>query len=222
MKRRLIEKIPTELPFEIAELTNLQNDTAVIYGKKKNQPFVYLKKTNPEILVIVNTPREITKTYIENSRYKIVSAMLISAFSVLFIVGLYLSYLYINIRQLFKAIMAISKADSVDSFGVGQVNINIEKKPFEGDFATFVNSTYEPMKYNNDYDLVSSGSTTIAGNDALEYIYTSNENGVQKQHKAVWFEKGGQAYVLLYSAPLDKFESNLYVFDYIVSDIRIT
>ena len=120
------------------------------------------------------------------------------------------------------SIMAISKADSVDSFGVGQVNINIEKKPVEGDFATFVNSTYEPMKYNNDYDLVSSGSTTIAGNDALEYIYTSNENGVQKQHKAVWFEKGGQAYVLLYSAPLDKFESNLYVFDYIVSDIRIT
>ena len=58
------------------------------------------------------------------------------------------------------SIMAISKADSVDSFGVGQVDINIEK--------------------------------------------------------------GGQAYVLLYSAPLDKFESNLYVFDYIVSDIRIT
>lgn len=55
------------------------------------------------------------------------------------------------------SIMAISKADSVDSFGVGQVNINIEKKPVEGDFATFVNSTYEPMKYNNDYDLVSSG-----------------------------------------------------------------
>ena len=120
------------------------------------------------------------------------------------------------------SIMAISKADSVDSFGVGQVNINVEKKPIEGDFATFVNSTYEPMKNNNNYDLVSSGSSTIAGNNAFEYIYTSNENGVQKEHKAVWFEKGGQAYVLLYSAPLDKFESNLYVFDYIVSDIQIT
>ena len=50
------------------------------------------------------------------------------------------------------SIMAISKADSVDSFGVGQVNINVEKKPIEGDFATFVNSTYEPMKNNNNYD----------------------------------------------------------------------
>ncbi|MEE1129836.1 MAG: PsbP-related protein [Methanobrevibacter sp.] len=120
------------------------------------------------------------------------------------------------------SIMAISKADSVDSFGIGQVNINIEKKPIEGEFATFVNNTYAPMQNNNNYDLVSSGSSMIDGNDALEYVYTSNENGVQKQHKAVWFEKGGQAYVLLYSAPIDKFESNLYVFDYILSDIQIT
>lgn len=120
------------------------------------------------------------------------------------------------------SIMAISKADSVDSFGVGQVNINIEKKPFDGDFGTFVNSTYEPMKNNNNYDLVSSGPSMIAGYEALEYIYTSNQNNVVKEHKAVWFEKGGQAYVLLYSAPVDKFDSNLYVFDYILSDIQIT
>lgn len=78
------------------------------------------------------------------------------------------------------------------------------------------------MKYDSNYDLVSSGSSSISGYNALEYVYTSNDNGLQKQHKAVWFEKGGQAYVLLYSAPIDKFESNLYVFDYILSDIKIT
>ena len=49
----------------------------------------------------------------------------------------------------------------------------------------------------------------------------SNDNGIEREHKAVWFEKGGQAYVLLYSAPLDQFESNLYVFDYILTDIQI-
>ena len=38
-------------------------------------------------------------------------AMLISSFAVLFIVGLYISYLYINVRQLFKAIIAISKGN---------------------------------------------------------------------------------------------------------------
>ena len=37
--------------------------------------------------------------------------MLVSAFAVFLIVGLYVSYLYINIRQLFKAIIAISKGN---------------------------------------------------------------------------------------------------------------
>ncbi|MBQ6511345.1 PsbP-related protein [Methanobrevibacter sp.] len=120
------------------------------------------------------------------------------------------------------SIMAISKLNSIDSFGVGQVNINVEKRPIEGDFYTFVNSTYKSMENDPDYEIVSSGSLVLEGNDALEYIYTSNVDGVQKQHKAVWFEKGGQAYVLLYSAPVGQFEDNLYVFDYILSDIQIT
>lgn len=120
------------------------------------------------------------------------------------------------------SIMAISKLSSIDSFGIGQVNINVEKRPIEGDFYTFVNSTYKSMSKDPDYELVSSGGLMISGKDAVEYIYTSNTNGVQREHKAVWFEKGGQAYVLLYSAPLDQFEDNLYVFDYMLSDIQIT
>ncbi len=90
---------------------DLKANVATVYGKKKNQPFVYLKKTNPDVLIIVNTPREITKTYIEHSRVKIILSVLIAALSVLLIVGLYISYLYINIRQLFKAIIAISKGN---------------------------------------------------------------------------------------------------------------
>ena len=120
------------------------------------------------------------------------------------------------------SIMAISKLSTIDSFGVGQVNINVEKRPIEGDFETFVNSTYKSMERDPNYELVSSGGSVIAGNDALEYIYTSNTNGVEKQHKAVWFEKGGQAYVILYSAPINQFEDNLYVFDYVLSRIQIT
>ncbi len=120
------------------------------------------------------------------------------------------------------SIMAISKISAIDSFGIGQVNINVEKRPIEGDFYTFVNSTYQSMSRDPDYELVSSGELVLAGKDAMEYVYTSDTNGIQKEHKAVWFEKGGQAYVLLYSAPLDQFEENLYVFDYILSDIQIT
>lgn len=120
------------------------------------------------------------------------------------------------------SIMAISKLDSIDAAGVGQVNINFEKKPVEGDFYTFVNSSYRSMQSDSAFQLVSSGESTIGDRAALEYIYTSNDNGIEREHKAVWFEKGGQAYVLMYSAPLDQFDSNLYVFDYILSDIKIT
>ena len=120
------------------------------------------------------------------------------------------------------SIMSISKLDAIDSAGIGQVNINFEKKPVEGEFYSFVNTTYKSMQYDSSFNLVSSGESVLGDRPALEYIYTSNDNGVERQHKAVWFEKGGQAYVLLYSAPMDQFEANLYVFDYILSDIQIT
>lgn len=120
------------------------------------------------------------------------------------------------------SIMAISKLDAIDGFGIGQVNINVEKRPIEGDFYSFVNSTYKSMQKDPNYELVSSGNLMVSGKEALEYVYTSKTDGLQKEHKAVWFERGGQAYVLLYSAPLDQFERNLYVFDYILSDMQIT
>lgn len=103
--KRVFQKGFKQLP------KKLEIDKAVIYGEKKNQPFVYIKKSNPDVLVIVSTPREITRTYIEYSRAKIILSVLVAAFAVFFIVGLYVSYLYINIRQLFKAIIAISKGN---------------------------------------------------------------------------------------------------------------
>jgi hypothetical protein len=120
------------------------------------------------------------------------------------------------------SIMSISKLDSIDPLGVGQVNINFEKKPVEGEFYSFVNMTYKSMEADHSFDLISSGASVVGDRQAVEYIYISNDNNIQREHKAVWFEKGGQAYVLLYSAPLDQFESNMYVFNYILSDIQIT
>ncbi len=119
------------------------------------------------------------------------------------------------------SIMAISKIDSVDGLGVGQVNINIEKKPYEGDFETFVNESYDKMQRDNSFKLVSSGGVSIDNKNCLEYIYTSTQGTGEKEHKAVWFEKGGQAYVIMYSAPIADFENNLYVFDFVLSNIQI-
>lgn len=86
-------------------------DRATDFGEQKNQPFVYLKKSNPQVTIIVNTPRDMTRSTIEYGRAKIILSVLIASLTVLFIVGLYTYYLYINIRQLFKAIIAISKGN---------------------------------------------------------------------------------------------------------------
>ena len=88
-----------------------KENESVIFGKRKNQPFVYLKKDNPKVTIIVNTPKEMTRATIEYGRTKIILSVLIASLTVLFIVGLYTYYLYINIRQLFKAIIAISKGN---------------------------------------------------------------------------------------------------------------
>lgn len=89
----------------------LKKDTPVIFGKIKNQPLVYLKKTDPDITIIVNTTRGVTRAAINENRFKIILSVLFASLAVIFVVGLYTYYLYINIRQLFKGIIAISKGN---------------------------------------------------------------------------------------------------------------
>lgn len=89
----------------------LKTETPVIFGKIKNQPLVYLKKTNPNITIIVNTTRGVTIRAINENRVKIILAVMIASLAVIFVVGLYTYYLYINIRQLFKGIIALSKGN---------------------------------------------------------------------------------------------------------------
>lgn len=89
----------------------LKTDTPVIFGNIKNQPLVYLKKTSPDITIVVNTTRGVTRKAINENRYKIILAVLLASLTVIFVVGLYTYYLYINIRQLFKGIIALSKGN---------------------------------------------------------------------------------------------------------------
>lgn len=86
-------------------------DTPVIFGRIKNQPLVYIKKSNPDITIVVNTTRGVTRKAINENRFKIVLAVIFTSLAVIFVVGLYTYYLYINIRQLFKGIIALSKGN---------------------------------------------------------------------------------------------------------------
>ena len=63
------------------------------------------------LIVIVNTSKELTKSTINKARFKILLAFLIAAAFTIFLVLLYSSYLYLNIRQLFKGIIAVSRGN---------------------------------------------------------------------------------------------------------------
>lgn len=120
-----------------------------------------------------------------------------------------------------NSVIAISKESSVDNLEVGQVNIHVEKKKYSGDFKNFVNKSYTNIQADKSFDLVSSGEVAINDMRALEYIYTSSAStGVIKQHKALWFDRGDEAYVVMYSAPIDKYEANLAAADYIMQHIQ--
>ncbi len=89
----------------------LKTEEPVIFGDVKNQPLVYLKKLDPPITIIVNTTEKLTDKLINKNRAKIIWSILFATLIIIFIVALYTYYLYINIRQLFKGIIAISKGN---------------------------------------------------------------------------------------------------------------
>lgn len=89
----------------------IKYEVPTAYGKTKNEPLIYLKKKSPEVTIIVNTPKTLTDATINKSRLKIISMILFAAFFILALGGLHAYYLYINIKQLFKGIMAVTKGN---------------------------------------------------------------------------------------------------------------
>lgn len=114
------------------------DNQAVIYGDVKNQPIVYIHKVNPELMIIVNTTEKVTNNTINENRFKLLMAVFISSLSIFIIVALYIYYLYINIRQLFKGIMAISK-------GSYQRRIHLIKSIFTPYEIVFLASEFNKM-----------------------------------------------------------------------------
>lgn len=90
---------------------NLENGYTDSIGHNHNQPIICHKMKSADIIIIVNTTGEITKKIIYASAWKILTAMIVSAIASILFVIMYLSYLYLNIRQLFKGITALSKGN---------------------------------------------------------------------------------------------------------------
>lgn len=96
----------------LAELNVKGNDNEpVLFGKRKNTPKAYYKLKNPDWFVVVDTTKKVTAKTINKARFRIILALCLSALFIFVVVGLYTTYLYINVRQLFKGITAISKGN---------------------------------------------------------------------------------------------------------------
>ena len=120
------------------------------------------------------------------------------------------------------SIAAICLKESISSNKVAEVNILVEKHNFTGNFDDFVNKTYTSIAANESFNLTSYGSVHIGGNNATQVDYTSYINGTVKMHRAIWFEHGEDAYVVMYSAPESEFDKHVQVFEYFISTFKIT
>ncbi len=90
---------------------NMENGTTASIGKNHNQPIICTKMKAMDVTIIVNTTAEIMERTIYYSAWKILTAMIVSAIVSLLFITMYLSYLYLNIRQLFKGINALTKGN---------------------------------------------------------------------------------------------------------------
>lgn len=98
---RLLAKLPDKLKSGKAEL----------FYFKKNEPNIVIKMKETNWKIIVTTPKILSKYSINVARYKIISILAVTAGIIIFLCLIYLLYLYTNIRQLFKAINAVSEGN---------------------------------------------------------------------------------------------------------------
>ncbi len=90
---------------------NLVNNIATRFDEIKNQPRVYLKMDDVNLIIIVNTSEQLAKSTINKARLKILAAFLVAAMVTLMLTLAYSYYLYLNMRQLLKGIIAVSKGN---------------------------------------------------------------------------------------------------------------
>ncbi|MCR5261253.1 MAG: HAMP domain-containing histidine kinase [Candidatus Gastranaerophilales bacterium] len=90
---------------------NVAPGISAYIGEKENQPVVYRKMQWSGIVIIVNTPEVIVENSVYTPAWKIFIAMLVSSIASILFISLYVYYLYINIRQLFKGIIALTKGN---------------------------------------------------------------------------------------------------------------
>ena len=101
LTKQLLEMMPQKI----------ENDEPQFFFEIKNQPNMVIQTQNPNWKIVVTTPVKVTKYGIKEARYKIIVATLAAAAAIIVICLTYMISLYTNLRQLFKAIKAVSEGN---------------------------------------------------------------------------------------------------------------
>jgi uncharacterized protein YxeA len=120
------------------------------------------------------------------------------------------------------SVFAVADPNSKDSQGMSDINVNIEKQKISSNLEDDFTSTYTQLSSNSDYKILTEGNVTVGEYKGLEATYTTTANGTTRMHKAVWVQKNDEAYVILCSAPQDKFDSQTSIFDFIISNFKFS
>ena len=111
-KSIILSNAPNTQNKNILKDLNIDNEEEIgFFGKKKNIPKAYYKLENPDWTIIVDTTKKVSANTITKARYRIILSLCFAALFIILVVSLYTYYLYINIRQLFKGIAAVSKGN---------------------------------------------------------------------------------------------------------------
>ena len=121
-----------------------------------------------------------------------------------------------------ESILAVAIPGSKDSSGFNSINVNIERKNLTGSLEKEFESNYRTLSYNSNYQILFTGNVSIVNQIGMEADYTSNVDGIAKQHKAIWLEKDDYVYVLLCSAPQTSFTEQENTFNAIISSFKFT
>jgi len=117
-------------------------------------------------------------------------------------------------------VAAVADPSSVDDRGLAQVSVVIQVRELKGNLYDMYRENYDTLFSNSSYRRVSESNTTINGYGAVENIYLETGNGTYKKRRAIWIQRDRNVYVILCTAPADRFDSEKKNFDLIISTLR--
>lgn len=124
-----------------------------------------------------------------------------------------------------NALIAFGDPSSTDQLtGTVNTHVIIQKAPISSE--TTLKQSYDSnyaglMTQDSSFKTISENLAKVDGTLAYVNIHTINVNGVEKQYKAVWFEKKGNIYVILCEALPDAFAAQQTKFDEIINSFKV-